>query len=345
MALDLGMAQISQMAFGYWQAQALFAAVRTGVFDALAEGSLTVEKAAAACALPEDSALRLLDACVALRLLTRSGDGEYANTPHAQRLLVEESAESVTRWVKVMARWYEPWGGITQALQDGQPVEERRLRLGDDEEYAADFILGMHEYNSRTAEALAQLVPQQGAGTLVDVGGGAGTYSIAFCRQWPGLTGEVLDLPAVLPLTERTVARAGLDDRIRVRAGDYYTDRFGSAVDVVLLSNVLHQESPEAALDILCRAREALSEAGRVLVHGHFLDETRTAPLFTTLHNLSALALWDGGRSYTVTEMAELMRRAGLTDVEVVQAPEASAKLLVGTVGNPPGADGSHERA
>ncbi|MFI7497615.1 methyltransferase [Streptomyces sp. NPDC049687] len=345
MALDLGMAQISQMAFGYWQAQTLFAAVRTGVFEVLAEGPLTVEKAAAAGGLPEDSALRLLDACVALRLLTRSGDGEYANTPHAQRLLVEESAESVTRWVKVMSRWYDPWGGITQALRNGQPVEDRALRLGDDEEYAADFILGMHEYNSRSAAALARLVPQQGAGTLIDVGGGAGTYSIAFCEQWPGLTAEVIDLPAVLPLTERTVARAGLDDRVRVRAGDYYTDRFGSAVDVVLLSNVLHQESPEAALDILGRAREALSASGRVLVHGHFLDETRTAPLFTTLHNLSALALWDGGRSYTVAEMTELMRRAGLTDVEVVQAPEASAKLLVGTVGAAPGADGGHERA
>ncbi|MFI5800372.1 methyltransferase [Streptomyces sp. NPDC051677] len=345
MALDLGMAQISQMAFGYWQAQTLFAAVRTGVFDALAEGPLTVDKAAAACGLPEDSALRLLDACVALRLLTRSGDGEYANGQHTQRLLVEASAESVTRWVKVMARWYDPWGGITQALQVAEAVEERRLRLGDDEEYAADFILGMHEYNSRSADALAQALPQQGATTMVDVGGGAGTYSIAFCEQWPDLTSEVIDLPAVLPLTSNTVTQAGLESRIQLRAGDYYSDHFGSDVDVVLLSNVLHQESPEAALGILRRARAALSESGRVLVHGHFLEETRTAPLFTTLHNLSALTLWDGGRSYTVAEMTELMRQAGLAHVEVVQAPEPSAKLLVGTADAAHGADRSHERA
>ncbi|MFJ9566074.1 methyltransferase [Streptomyces fuscichromogenes] len=345
MALDLGMAQISQLAFGYWQAQTLFAAVRTGVFDTLAKGPLTVDKAAAACGLPEDSTLRLLDACVALRLLTRSVDGEYANGPHAQRLLVEESAETVTRWVKVMARWYDPWGGITQALRDGEAVEERRLRLGDDEEYAADFILGMHEYNSRSAGALAQALSQQGAAKMVDVGGGAGTYSIAFCEQWQGLSSEVIDLPAVLPLTLSTVARAGLDNQIQVRAGDYYTDRFGSDVDVVLLSNVLHQESPQAALGILRRARAALSESGRVLVHGHFLEETRTAPLFTTLHNLSALTLWNGGRSYTVGEMTDLMRQAGLGHVEVVQAPEVSAKLLVGTVKAHHGADRSHEGA
>jgi precorrin-6B methylase 2 len=333
MAVDLGMAQLNQLAFGYWQSQVLFAAVTTGVFDALADGPLPATEVGDRCSIAADPALRLLDACVALRLLTRSPDGEYANTTHAQRLLTSSSPESVVRWTRVMARWYEPWGDIARALRDGGSVEDRTLRLGKDPEYVADFILGMHQYNARSADVLAGSVDQQGARRLVDVGGGAGTYSVAFCRAWQGLRCEVVDLDGVVPLARETVEAAGLTDRIRVRAGDYYTDSFGAGdTDVVLLSNVLHQESPPTCVDILRRARAALADGGRVLVHGHFLDEARTSPPFTTLHNLSSLVLWDGGRSYTAAEMTALMKEAGLIRIHELPAPEASAKLLVGQV-------------
>lgn len=277
MAVDLGMAQINQLAFGYWQSQVLFAAVRTGVFDALAAEPLPAGPVGDRCGLEAGPALRLLDACVAVRLLTRSADGIYANAGHTQRLLTTGSTESVVRWARVMSRWYEPWGNVTEALRRGGSVEERALRLGDDPAYAEDFILGMHEYNARSADALARSIDQLGARTLVDVGGGAGTYSVAFCRAWDDVRCEVVDLESVVPLTRRTVEDAGFADRVTVRAGDYYRDSFGSGVDVVLLSNVLHQESPAHCLDILRRARAALVDRGRVLVHGHFLDEDRTS--------------------------------------------------------------------
>lgn len=329
MRMDLALTQVSQLAFGYWQAQVLFAATELGVFDALAGGPLPAERIAARCGVAEPRLRRLLDACVAQRLLTRTAEG-YANAAHAQRLLVTDSPETLVHWVRVMGRWYRPWGGLAQAVRSGVPAEERGLRLGDDPAYLEDFILGMHEYNARSAAALPELVAQEDAKLLVDVGGGAGTYSLAFCRAWPGLECEVIDLPAVTEIARRTIAAAGLEDRIRVRAGDYYTDRFGQDADVVLLSNVLHQESREACLDILGRAARALRPGGRVLVNGHFLDDSRTSPPFTTLHNLSALVLWDGGGSCTATEMRELMAEAGLVDIEVHGTAEPSAKLLVG---------------
>ncbi|MFF1799253.1 methyltransferase dimerization domain-containing protein, partial [Kitasatospora sp. NPDC058263] len=87
MALDLGLTQVSQLAFGYWHSQVLIAAVELAVFDALADGPLGVDEVAERCAVPADSALRLLDAATALRLLTRDPDGGYRNTRTAERLL------------------------------------------------------------------------------------------------------------------------------------------------------------------------------------------------------------------------------------------------------------------
>lgn len=329
MRTDLELAQVSQLAFGYWHAQVLFAATELGIFDALADRRLTSARLAERCAVPAPRLRRLLDACVGLRLLTRDADG-YANAPHTRRLLVTDSPDSLVRWVRVMHRWYGPWGELPTAVRTGSAAEERAARLGDDPAYLEDFILGMHEYNSRSAGSLPASLQREDAAVLLDVGGGAGTHSMAFCRAWPGLTCELIDLPGVTDIARRVIAGEGLSDRITVREGDYYQDRFGQDADVVLLSNVLHQESWDRSVDILRRAAKALRPGGRVLVNGHVLDETRTSPVFTTLHNLSALVLWDGGESRTVEEMEQIMAEAGLSDIAVHPTGEPSARLLVG---------------
>jgi acetylserotonin N-methyltransferase len=60
----------------------MFAAVSLGVFDALAAGPRTLAALAADLKAQPDALGRLLDACVDLSLLRRSGDC-YENTPAA----------------------------------------------------------------------------------------------------------------------------------------------------------------------------------------------------------------------------------------------------------------------
>ena len=60
-----------------------------------------------------------------------------------------------------------------------------------------------------------------------------------------------------------------------------------------------------------------------MLVQGYFLSEDRRAPQFTTLHNLSALALWDGGRSWT--DMQALIAAAGFERQTVLRRRAAAS--------------------
>jgi len=99
-------------------------------------------------------------------------------------------------------------------------------------------------------------------------------------------------------------------------------------VDVVLFSNVLHQESPELVVDMLRRGRAALAPHGRGIIHDYFLDESRTSPVFSTLQNVSLSLMWSG-RSYTVEEMRALAESAGLR-IETV-TPVASARSTLVT--------------
>ena len=53
---------------------------------------------------------------------------------------------------------------------------------------------------------------------MLDLGGGSAAYSIAFAQAHPRLQIDVLDLPAVLPLTQEYIRRTGLEARIHTRA-------------------------------------------------------------------------------------------------------------------------------
>lgn len=328
--MDLAFGRLTQLAFGYWNAQPLYVLAELRAFDALAGGPRRADDLAAELKADPRALEGLLNAGVALGLLRKTDEG-YANSEQAKRFLVTGSPESLIHWVRVMGRWTEPWAHLSQAIRTGKPVESQALRLGADPAYVEDFILGMHEYARRTSADLARAVDLSGAARLIDVGGGAGTYAIALAQANPALRVTLLDLAPVLPFARRVVGESGLDGRIDFGPVDYQRDGFGSGADAILFSNVLHQESPEVCRSMLGRGIAALVRGGRVLVHGHFLDESKTGPLFSTLHNLSAYALWDGGRSYSVADMTHLMHEAGLSSVSPVALSAGATTVLVGT--------------
>lgn len=328
--MDINFTRLNQLAFGYWHAQTLFALTRADVFDLLADGERPAGEIAERCGFDGDAGVALLNAGVALGLLRKSEAETYGNSELAGTLLVSDQPGSLANWVRVMGRWYEPWGTVDEAIRAGEAVDPQSPKLAGDPAYLEEFILGMHEYAARTSDDVAAAIELDGPRRLIDVGGGGGTYSIALCRRYPELHSVVLDLDSVLAITRRIVDSAGLSERVATDTADYRSSAFGEDADAVLLSNVLHQESEAVGADILRRAREALKPSGKVIVHGHFLDEGRTSPVFTTLHNLSARTIWEGGHSYTTSEMVALVEAAGFAEVESAAVPQSATKLITG---------------
>jgi precorrin-6B methylase 2 len=52
---------------------------------------------------------------------------------------------------------------------------------------------------------------------LLDVGGGLGSYAVAFCQRYPDLEATILEHPKIVRLTRRAIRAAGLR-RTRVAA-------------------------------------------------------------------------------------------------------------------------------
>jgi len=217
---------------GYLSAKALFVAVRLGIFDVLAGGEATPEAIGAKVGMPERSARVLLLALEGERLVGRSG-AEYHNEPVASAYLVSASPTYMGALASHQETHFAKLAQLDEALQSGQPVQ-----LG--EQYTGQFSAGPQAWARRWAEVfrassqlmaedLASLVDLGGRRRIVDLGCASCSYSIALARANPELSVTAVDQPAVAEVAGEFVAEAGLADRIEVRGGDIFTDRFEDA--------------------------------------------------------------------------------------------------------------------
>lgn len=305
--------ELLDTAHAYFGSQVLFTANELGVFGELANGPRTADQLAQTLGANKDALERLLNACVAIKLLSTS-NGLYANATLAEEVLVDGRPGYLGNWLRLMSRWMKTWTGLTETVRTGLPAADAQLHLGGDPDHTRDFILGMHDYARLRGSEIVRYLDFAGGLELIDVGGGPGSYAVLFTTEWPDLHVTVFDLPAVVPIAERHAEEAGVADRVSLKPGNYYEDEFGSDYDVVFLSDTLHQESPEVCEMILQKAYRSLRPGGRIVVQGMFLNKDRVSPRWPVMHSLIMILVYGAGRAYTVEETVGLMEQAGFVE-------------------------------
>lgn len=313
---------------GYWRAQVLLAANDLGVFNLLGEGPATAEEVAERLATPVGYTERLLNAAVATSLLKKE-DGRFGNLAMADTFLVAGRPRFMGHWIRLMKAWYEPWGGLADAVRTGKPVEDPMKHLGDDTDYTRDFILGMHDYAMGPGKEIVAHLDLSGRHHLLDLGGGAGSYAILLVEATPGLRATVFDLPAVADIAHEILAESAVGDRIEVASGDYLADDIGSGFDVVLLSNMLHQEDPESGSEILRRAFEAMEPGGTLVIQAMFLNASEDGPIWPALQSLHLLLVYQGGRTYSTGTTIAMAEAVGFVELEVRPMSLLNAESII----------------
>jgi predicted O-methyltransferase YrrM len=302
--------RVLEIAEGFFGSQVLFVLNELGVFDRLAHEPLAAPDVAEALKVDPDATERLLNAGVAAKLLTFR-EGRYSNSPVTARVLVDRGPGYLGNWLRWMAHLSRAWTRLSDSVRSGSPVVDSARFLGGDEEFTRDFVLAMEDYARVRGAEVVRYLDLRDARRLVDVGGASGAYAIMFASTWPELHVTVFDLPEVVAMARDRIAASGLDNRITTVAGDYHLDEVGEGYDVVFLSDVLHQEDPRGAEDVLGKCYRALRPGGTIVVQGMFLNEDRVSPRWPVMHSLILLLVYGGGRAYSRGETVQLLERAG----------------------------------
>jgi hypothetical protein len=199
---------------GYQDSRVLLTALELDVFTAVAPGA-TAQKVASARRLDARGTLLLLNALVALGVLAKKAD-VFSNTPLAARYLAAGAADDARDALRHNLSLWARWSTLTDAVRTGHAVASGPTAARG-EHWTIPFIAAMHKNAVLRAPLVVQTVG--GARRLLDVGGGSGAYAIAFAQANPDLHAQVFDLPGVLPIAQQHITAAGLEDRIRTRAG------------------------------------------------------------------------------------------------------------------------------
>ena len=250
-----------------------------------------------------------LNALCGMGLMRKRGD-RYANGPFAFRRLARDD----TSFLLSGHDAWQSWGGLATALIAGKRPKTQEPFVSDRKK--AERLLRSLDLDARQiAPYLIKKLPLSRSRTLLDIGGGLGTFSVAFCRRYPRLRATLVEHPRVLPLARRAVGEAGMARRVEVVGADFSRDALPQGFDTVFVSNVLHAHSTAENQSLLLKLQRCLNPGGRLIVRDVFMSRQRTAPEWGTLFSVLLFLHTPQGRCYGLDEIRAWLRRAGFSRI------------------------------
>ena len=312
MSRELSLAEVFQLGY-YWETKILLTAVKLEVFSCLDNRARTAAETADKLGAEARALGLLLNALVALRVLSKNGE-HYSNSTVAQEYLVKHSPQYIGHLLVLHDAEWDNWGKLETAVRSGRSPVERHV-FETHPELGANVLSVLDRIGRRSGPDLAKRLALDGARTMLDLGGGAGTNAIAFCQVYPDLAVTVFDLPTTLPFAERTVKDAGLEARINLLAGDFNRDSLGGAYDVILMSDVLHYQDGPTNAAVVRKAFSHLAPGGRLVIKDRYIDPSGTSPAWTTAFAVHIFVNTEHGACYRTADTMEWMRAAGFEPV------------------------------
>jgi predicted O-methyltransferase YrrM len=305
------------LARNFMECRILLSAAELDLFTLLAREPLTAGEVTKHLKGDERAVTILLDAAAAMGFLKKHG-GRYRCEPDIAALLSADAPESVLAMVLHSAALWPSWAELTGMARGDAAARTRALTPRGDTSQRA-FIGAMHVVGRGRAAAMVAAIDPGPARALLDVGGASGTYTIAFLTASPQLKATLFDLPPVIEMARERIGAAGLADRVRLVAGDFDTDELPGGHDLVLLSAIIHQNSPRQNVELYRKVWRALAPGGRLVIRDHVMSPDRTDPREGAVFAVNMLVRTAGGSTYTFEEISDGLVEAGFERVRLLQ--------------------------
>lgn len=307
---------------GFWTLCAVQAGVELDLFTTLDSGDghkMTVADLAAKVGSDARATGMLVTALTSLGLLVRDGQ-EIGLTCESRQYLSTKSEEYYGHMLLHQSHIMPAWIRLGQAVKTGQRVAQATVAESDDDRRREAFLMGMFNNARYQAGEVVKALDLSDQKTVLDLGGGPGTYAAEFCLRYPHLSAVIFDLPGSEPVAKKILARLGIAARVRFVAGDFNSDPLPGPFDVVFISQVIHQESPESAAALVSKAAGSVNKGGLMVIQEFFVDNDLTGPSASALFALNMLVNTLGGQAYTYEQVKDIMGKAGLSDIKLLEA-------------------------
>jgi predicted O-methyltransferase YrrM len=319
---------VLRLAQSFMECRIFHTAAELNIFTLLERTPMSTAEIADRIRGDERALSAVLDALAAMGFLVKKG-AVYQCEGSAAGMLSENSPNTILPMVLHMASLWKRWSRLTDIARGIKESKEEFDFSRDAAELRA-FIGAMHSIGEPLARRIVADLDAGGARSLLDVGGGSGTYTIAFLRSVPGMKATLFDLPEVIEMARERLTKAGLIDRATLVPGSFYLQELPAGHDLALLSAIIHSNSLEENLDLYKKIFRALNPGGRILVRDHVMNPDRTYPRDGAVFAINMLVGTSGGGTYTYEEIEQGLSQAGFTRIRLVRQGEHMDAVVEG---------------
>jgi SAM-dependent methyltransferase len=294
----------------------LVAALELDLFTTVGTGAWAIPALARAVNVSERG-LAILCRNLAMAGLLRKKGEIYRNSRLGATALNAQHPAYRGDYLRLITSHWTDWGRLLESVKNGLPLDHDEP---DEPNYRRRFTWAMHHRTLETAPKIAAQIDLRGARTLFDLGGGPGTYAMAFLAKNPRLRATVCDRPAALDVAKEIASTHKAGARISYLPLDLLTEEIPGAYDVIWYSNVLHIYSPQDNRAVFTRALAALNPGGRLLIQDAFLhDREGLFPEEASLFAISMLLFTERGNTYSAAETRAWLTDAGFERIRILR--------------------------
>jgi len=321
---------IYQLANAHYVSQALYVAADLGIADLLAESPQTPEVLAAKTGTHAGSLRRVLRLLTSAGVFAEDPDGRFELTPVGSALRSGPGASRAAARLIAGPMVWQCWGDLLTTVRTGEPAFPRIFKtdsfeyFADHPEEAAVFDEAMSSFTAMISGMVAAAYDFSGMQNVIDVGGGDGRLLTGILRAYSSLQGTVFDLPRLAESAGRQIADAGLADRYRFVAGDFF-EAVPEGFDAYLLKHVIHDWDDAHAVRILQNCRRAMRPQAKLLiVEGVYPLHIDGSPASRgAAANDVNMLVCTGGRQRSEAEFRELYAAAGFRLTRIIPTQAA----------------------
>ncbi len=294
----------------------LIAAIELDLFTAIGTDPRTIPDLAREIKMSERGLAILCRNLAMAGLLKKQGE-IYRNSRLGATALNAQHPAYRGDYLRLITSHWTDWGRLPESVKTGLPLDHDEP---DEPDYRRRFTWAMHHRTLETAPKIAAQIDLRGVRTLLDLGGGPGTYAMAFLAKNRGLHATVCDRPAALDVAKEIASTHKAGARLSYLPLDLLTEAIPGSYDVIWYSNVLHIYAPKDNQALFRRALAALNPGGRLLIQDAFLhDRKGLFPEEASLFAVSMLLFTERGNTYSAAETRAWLTEAGFERIKVLR--------------------------
>jgi predicted O-methyltransferase YrrM len=243
--------------------------------------------------------------------------GLFSNTEKTNEFLVSSSPTYLGAFFLHVTSWSKGMEQNIEALVMNGPPEQQGPDMAAGDMWAESARLSAVYQYSGDAQHIVRIVtalPEfPNMKRMLDLGGGAGFFTMAIVVAHPSMQGVVFEQQAVADVAREFVREYEFEDRVSVIDGDFTTDSLGGPYDFIFVSAALNFCKHNMD-ELFQKIRDALNPGGVFMTHQDGITNERTKPVY---HVTEFMAPELMGMDFAIEQgaIAQAMLRAGFSSV------------------------------